>query len=184
MSLGQLASALDLPKSSIQAVYRTKEEVQLAAVAAATQIFVDNVIAPALTEPEGLPRLRLLVASWISYISGRVLPGGCFMGATLAEFDSKPGAVRDELAVARRQWVGLIERQISKAQMAGELPPAPSAAAFAFEIDALLAAANVARNLHDDDAALTIAQELIEFRLSEHGVTIQRRRRGQSNRDV
>ncbi len=35
----------------------------------------------------------------------------------------------------------------------------------AFEIDALLAAANVARNIHDDNTALTKATTLIHIRL-------------------
>jgi hypothetical protein len=64
-----------------------------------------------------------------------------------------------------RQWLTLIERQITKAQKTGQLPTAPSAPALAFEIDALLAAANVARNLYDDERALTMAKSLIEFRL-------------------
>jgi AcrR family transcriptional regulator len=165
LTLGQLAEALQLSKSSIQAAYTSKEDLQLATVAAATQIFLQNVIAPSLDQPEGLPRLHSLVENWISYISQRVLPGGCFMGATLAEFDSKPGPVRDQLALARRQWLTLIERQITKAQKTGQLPTAPPAPALAFEIDALLAAANVARNLHDDELALTMAKSLIEFRL-------------------
>jgi AcrR family transcriptional regulator len=166
MSLSQLAIALDVPKSSIQAAYRTKEDIQLAAVAAATDIFVKHVITPAMAAPEGLPRVHALVESWMTYISQRVLPGGCFMGATFAEFDSKPGLVRDALAASRRQWLKVIERQIAKAQAANQLPSVPSAPALAFEIDALLAAANIARNLHDDDAALELAQELIRLRLS------------------
>jgi AcrR family transcriptional regulator len=167
LTIGQLAAALELPKSSIQAAYPSKEVLQLATVSAATNIFVANVIKPALVEPEGLPRLRALIDSWIEYISTRVLPGGCFMGATLAEFDSKPGPVRDALGLARKQWLLLIERQVANAQSVHELPPVPTAAAFAFEIDALLAAANVARNLHDDDSALSLAKELIQLRLSE-----------------
>ncbi len=167
MTLGQLATALVLPKSSVQAVYGSKVDIQIAAVGAATEIFMNNVITPALEQPEGLPRLHALVNSWFDYIGRRVLPGGCFMGATLAEFDSKPGPVRDSLAHAHRQWLALIERQISKAQTAGQLPHSPSAPALAFEIDALLGAANVARNLNDDESALTLAKELIQLRLGE-----------------
>jgi AcrR family transcriptional regulator len=95
MTLSKLADALNVSKSSIQAAFRTKEEVQLAAVGAATEIFVANVIAPARGHPEGLERLDALVECWLGYIERRVLPGGCFMGATLAEFpgaESKPVA--------------------------------------------------------------------------------------------
>ena len=165
MSLSQLADGLGVNKSSIQAAYKTKEDVQIAAVAAATQIFVGAVVAPAQQQPEGLTRLQALVDSWLSYIERRVLPGGCFMGATLAEFDSHPGSVRDALASARRGWLAVLEREAAIAQQAGDLPPSPPADMLAFEIDALLAAANVARNLSDDTKPLATARELIALRL-------------------
>jgi len=165
MSLAQVAERLGVNKSSIQAAYKTKQAVQLAAVAAATEIFVDAVIAPAQAQPEGLPRLQALVDSWLAYIERRVLPGGCFMGATLAEFDSHPGAVRDALARARRGWLAALEREALLAQQAGDIPSTPPADMLAFEIDALLAAANVARNLSDDTKPLATARELIALRL-------------------
>jgi AcrR family transcriptional regulator len=171
MTIGKLADVLNVSKSSIQAAYRTKQDVQLAAVIAATNVFVSNVIAPAQAQPEGLARLQALVDCWLVYIERRVLPGGCFMGATLAEFDSRPGPVRDALAISRRQWLGALERQIALAQRRGDVPPQPAAALFAFEVDAILAAANVARNLHDDDAALDVARQLITFRLDRPPVT-------------
>ena len=89
-TLGRLAEALGMTKSSVQAAYRTKEELQVAAVAAATDIFVDAVVTPALSRPEGLSRLLALVDLWLSYVERRVFPGGCFMVATLSEYDSRP----------------------------------------------------------------------------------------------
>ncbi len=90
MTLSQLADTLGVSKSSVQAAFKTKEEVQLAAVAAATEIFVGAVVAPALAAPEGLARLQLLVESWLSYVERRVLPGGCFMGATSRSSTADP----------------------------------------------------------------------------------------------
>lgn len=127
--------------------------------------FIASVVAPALEQPEGLPRLRSLVDSWLDYVERRVFPGGCFMVATLSEFDSRPGAVRDALARARRGWLGLLERQVKVAQAEGDLPDSPAADMVAFEVDALLAAANVSRNLSDDTAALAVARDLIALRL-------------------
>jgi AcrR family transcriptional regulator len=165
MTLSNLALALGVSKSSIQAAYKTKEEIQLAAVAAATEIFVSEVVVPAHPHPEGLPRLMALVERWLAYIEARVLPGGCFMGATLSEFDSRPGPVRDALTRARQRWLQLLEDQAALAQAAGDIPRSPSAELVAFEIDALLAAANVARNLSDDTAPLGRARSLIALRL-------------------
>jgi AcrR family transcriptional regulator len=165
MTLSQLARAVGISKSSIQAAYSTKEEVQLAAVAAATDIFVATVVAPAQDQPEGLPRLQSLVALWLGSVEGRVFPGGCFMAATLPEFDSRPGPVRDALARARHGWLALLERQAAIAQAAGDIPSSPPAAMLAFEIDAVLAAANVSRNLSDETAPLAVARALIALRL-------------------
>jgi AcrR family transcriptional regulator len=165
MTLSNLAAALGVSKSSIQAAYKTKEELQLAAVAAATEIFASEIVVPAFADPEGLPRLQALVERWLAYIEARVLPGGCFLGATLSEFDSRPGPVRDALARTHRRWLRLLQDQAVIAQAAGDLPPSPAAELVAFEIDALLAAANVARNLSDDTAPLTLARSLIALRL-------------------
>jgi AcrR family transcriptional regulator len=167
MTLSQLARSLGVSKSSVQAAFPTKEAVQVAAVGAATDIFVSSVIAPAQAVPEGRPRLEALVDNWLAYVERRVFPGGCFMVATLSEFDSRPGPVRDALAGARRAWLGVLEREAAIAQAVGAIPSSPSAPMFAFEIDALLGAANVSRNLSDDTASLAAARSLIALRLGD-----------------
>ena len=120
---------------------------------------------PAMGKPEGLPRLRALVESWLTYVEHRVFPGGCFMVATLSEFDSRPGPVRDALRRARRGWLKLLERNASVAQERADIPDRPAAALIAFEVDALLSMANVQRNITDDAGALDDARRLIELRL-------------------
>jgi AcrR family transcriptional regulator len=167
MTLSQLANGLGVTKSSIQAAFATKEELQLAAVAAATETFLEAVVSPALGSPEGLPRLMALVDAWLGYVERRVFPGGCFMVATLSEFDSRPGPVRDALARARRGWLSLLSSQIAVAQSSGDVPTSPTADALAFEIDALLSAANVDRNLSDDTGPLATARGLIALRLGQ-----------------
>ncbi|MGB5758199.1 MAG: hypothetical protein WBM50_14875 [Acidimicrobiales bacterium] len=165
ISLSQIADALEMPKSSVQVAYSTKQELQLAAIAAANEIFVDAVVKPASTQAKGLPRLTAIVDAWLTYVTDRVLPGGCFMSATFAEFDSRPGPVRDALADMRRQWLGLLEHHCAIAQADAAIPPHPTPELLAFEIDALLAAANIARNIHDDRTALTKARRVISHRL-------------------
>ena len=165
MTLSQLAAVLGVSKGSIQSAYRTKEELQVGAVEAATEIFVRSVIRPAQNADEGLPRLHALVDAWLDYVQRRVFPGGCFMVATLSEYDSQPGPVRDALSKARRQWLRLLEQQVATAQSGGALPAEPKAALLAFEIDALLSSANVSRNLEDDTTHLDAARKLIDLRL-------------------
>ena len=65
------------------------------------------------------------------------------MAAVAPEFDSRPGPVPDVLAQAHHHWLRLLEREVTHAQDSGELGGIP-APMLAFEIDALLAAANTA----------------------------------------
>jgi hypothetical protein len=99
------------------------------------------------------------------------------MVATFAEFDSRPGRVRDRLAQARESWLGLLEREVAIAQAAGDIPDSPPADMLAFEIDALLSAANIARNFADDEEPLSRARALIALRLGEPGARRNRSRR-------
>jgi hypothetical protein len=100
-------------------------------------------------------------------VEQRVFPGGCFIVATIPEFDSRPGPVRDALAGARTEWLGLLEREITGARSRGELGDSGgvSPPLLAFEIDALLAAANTARNLVDEVKPLETVRTLIDLRL-------------------
>lgn len=166
VSLGRVAADLGISKSGIQAVFGTKKDLQLAAVGAATEIFVDRVVSPVIGQPPGLIRLRALVESWLAYVSDKVFPGGCFLAATIPEFDSRPGPVRDALAEARRSWLSLLEAEIRTAQGQGELPAEVPAELLAFEVDALLTMANTACNLADQPSALDAVRALLEIRLA------------------
>ncbi|MBV8960843.1 MAG: TetR family transcriptional regulator, partial [Actinobacteria bacterium] len=64
VTLSQVAGELGVSKSSIQAAFASKEQLQLAAVEAATEVFLREVVTPAMAQAEGLPRLRGLAESW------------------------------------------------------------------------------------------------------------------------
>ncbi|MCX0275684.1 TetR/AcrR family transcriptional regulator [Nocardia zapadnayensis] len=160
VSLGRLAADLGISKSGIATLFKTKEALQLAAIRAGRDVFVEQIITPALRVPRGLPRVRMLVERWLGYITDPVFPGGCFRAAVLAEFDSRPGPVRDAVAADHEDWMTFLTGEIRKAQELGELT-GRNAAALAFEIDAIVGAANVARQLGDDERVL-IARRIVE----------------------
>lgn len=166
LSFGHLASDLGLSKSSVATLYGTKQELQLAAITAARRIFIQHILVPTAGLPPGLPKLRGVLDAWLVYASTPVFPGGCFMVATAAEFDSRPGPVRDALAQLRRDWLGVLSAEIEHAQSAGKLQQM-AASLLAFEIDALLAAANISANLLGDSDALTAARDILRVRLGE-----------------
>src|SRR5690348_7934831 len=74
VSLQRLASDLGISKSGLFAHFGSKEELHLATIDAAAQIFVDEVIRPALAEPRGLGRVAALCSSWMSYLERGVFP--------------------------------------------------------------------------------------------------------------
>jgi AcrR family transcriptional regulator len=151
LSLGRLATDLGLSKSGIQTLFKTKENLQLAAAESAREQFTDAVVRPSQSVPQGAARLHALVERWISYAETPLFPGGCFWVANLADFDSRPGQVRDTLFRHHEDWLALIAGELRHAVDAGEIADLDVDLA-AFQIDAVLAAANTALRLGDNDA--------------------------------
>ena len=155
LSLGRLAADLGISKSGIQTLFGTKERLQLAAVESAREMFVDAVVRPALAAPRGVDRLRALVEHWIVYAETPLFRGGCFRAANLAEFDSRPGPVRDALFRDQRDWRALLAGELRAAVDAGEIAELDPELT-AFQIDAVLCATNTALRLGDPDAVDTL----------------------------
>ncbi|MPZ82005.1 MAG: TetR family transcriptional regulator [Actinophytocola sp.] len=165
LSIGRLASELEVSKSGVFARFGSKEELQLATVAAAREIFVERVVRPALESPPGLDRLWRLCDGWLAYSRGRVFPGGCFFFATAAEYDARPGRVRDAVAAALSAWGALLERTAEDARQLGHLESTCDSRQLAFELDAMVSAANARSVLHDDDTAYDLAETAVRTRL-------------------
>ena len=78
LSIGRLAGEIGMSKSGLYAHFDSKQQLQLATVGAAEDVFTAEVVTPALEVPEGLGRLKLLCAGYLSYVKRGVFPGGCF----------------------------------------------------------------------------------------------------------
>ncbi|HEY9312236.1 TetR/AcrR family transcriptional regulator [Williamsia sp.] len=154
LSLGRLAADLGLSKSGVATLFGTKENLQLAAVQSARDVFIEHVVKPAFAEPGGMPRLKGFVDNWFAYIEEPVLAGGCFRVATTVEFDSRTGPVRDAVDADRRDWFALLEKEIRRAQGQGHLETR-DAHTVAFALDAIVAAANTGARMGDQSAIPT-----------------------------
>ena len=96
LTIGELANATGMSKSGLFAHAKSKESLQLQVLAQAREEFIDAVIRPAITAPRGEPRVRALFEHWA--MCGRTrMPGGCLFVKAAAEYDDRPGAVRDQL---------------------------------------------------------------------------------------
>ena len=160
LTIGRLAGELGMSKSGVFAHFGSKQELQLATVAAAAERFRVAVIEPALQAPDGALRLRAMAAAYLDHLEGNDYSGGCFWAATSAEYDDRPGPVRDAIAAALDAWLGELERQ---ARLAGS----PDPGRFAFELYAVVMGANSRFRMSGDRAVFGYARDAIERRLGE-----------------
>ena len=160
LTIGRLAAELGMSKSGVFAHFGSKRELQLATVVAAAERFRVAVIEPALRAPDGAPRLRAMVAAYLDHLEGDDYSGGCFWAATSAEYDDRPGPVRDAIAAALDAWLGELERQ---ARLAGS----PDPGRFAFELYAVVMGANSRFRMGGDPVVFAYAREAIDRLLAE-----------------
>jgi AcrR family transcriptional regulator len=165
LSIGRLADATGMSKSGLFAHFGSKEELQLATVDHAAELFVREVIAPAREAPRGLPRVWALCENMIDYAARQVFPGGCFFAAASFEFNRRPGPVRDRIHHMLATWVSYLEHAVEQAQQSGEILQDVSARELAFELDAFAQAANARFQLFEDVAVFTDARRAIRERL-------------------
>lgn len=160
LSIGGLAAQTAVSKGGVVALFGTKEQLQLATVAAAAEIFRDRVVSRGLAERKGVNRLRALVTAWIEYSEQRVFSGGCFFAAVSAGVDSQGGPVRDSVAAAVSSWQDFLAENAQTAIDRGELPDL-DAGQIAFELTSILYGANFASLLYDSPAPYAHARRAV-----------------------
>lgn len=165
LTIGSLAEALDMSKSGLFAHFGSKEELQLATVQAARAFFAREVMVPGLKARRGLPRLCSVVGAWLDYAEREVFQGGCFFTAAAAEFDSRPGPVKDAVAAAMTEWVDSLARLVREARELDELDRKAPADQLAWEFNSLAMGANSAYQLQRDPIVFAYARRAIRDRL-------------------
>jgi hypothetical protein len=65
-------------------------------------VFDSDVVAPALTETNGLRRVEALGERFLSHVEREVFPGGCFFASVAAELDTRPGPVHEQIVAVQR----------------------------------------------------------------------------------
>jgi AcrR family transcriptional regulator len=159
LTIGKLAAEIDVHKSNVLALFGSKQELQLATLAAARGILIDQVIVPAHASEEGLPRLLAIGDAWCDYLASDVFAGGCFLCAASTEMDGRPGRVRDAVALVMREWLGVLSANINAAIAADHLEHGLDVPAMAFRLNALGMAANWQRQLLEDTCGIEHARK-------------------------
>jgi AcrR family transcriptional regulator len=165
LSIGRLAEEIGMSKSGLYAHFGSKEDLQLAAIDTAVDIFDREVIGPAREPKTAFARLEALCELFLGYLEKPVFPGGCFFASAAAELDTHPGVVKERLVEVLGAWLGLIERRVRQAQDAGELDSDEDPALLAFELDAFMKMGNSVTLLHGGPTGLEQARRAIRARL-------------------
>ncbi|HEY6242219.1 MAG TPA: TetR/AcrR family transcriptional regulator [Burkholderiales bacterium] len=153
LSIGSLADRLEMSKSGLFAHFGSKEDLQIAVVHQARQMFSDHVFTPALHEPAGLPRLSAIVQNWVTWTRSADLPGGCPITAAAYEYDDRPGALRDLLSQTLRELRKTLARSVRVAVEAGHLRVGTEPEQLAFEILGIYLASQLEARLFGDPEA-------------------------------
>lgn len=147
ISIGALAERVGMSKSGLFAHFASKENLQLAILDDAVARFVAIVVAPALKQPRGEPRVRTMIDGWMRWVDQDFMPGGCIFMASAAEFDDQPGPARDRLVASQRDWNEALEQAIRIAVQEGHFRADLDPAQLAFEIFGMMDAYHFRRRL-------------------------------------
>jgi AcrR family transcriptional regulator len=182
LSLSHLADAVGMSKSGLFAHFHSKQELQLATVEAASVIFEEQVIQPAVEAPPGVTRLRAYVERFLVHVEDGVFPGGCFFVSAVSELDAQPGPVRDGAMAFSQRWLGLLAEEVATAQAAGELDPGADPPQIAFELNSYMVLGNMQFVATANPMALERVRTAVNDRLAALAPTGRHRRRSPTRR--
>ncbi len=165
LTIGSLADATGMSKSGLFAHFGSREELQLAVLEHAAQLYGEKVFVPVLKIERGLPRLRALFERWLDWTIESGLPGGCIMISTAIEYDDRPGPIRDAAIENQHRGNAITQKAVRLAIEEGHLIPGTEPEQISFEmLGIVLASHNHRRLLGDKEArkrALTAFDQLI-----------------------
>ena len=166
LTLSRLAEEVGMSKSGVYAHFGSKEELQLATVDFAEDVFTTEVIGPGGDIEPGVARLTAYADLFLRHVQESIYPGGCFFASALTELDTHPGPVRDRAFTFLDKWATLLQREVEAAQAAGEIREDVSAAQLTFELGAFLFMANTQFVARGDAALLDAARVAVRDRLA------------------
>ncbi|WP_285600611.1 hypothetical protein [Kineosporia sp. NBRC 101731] len=125
ISLGGIATTLNMSKAGVVGPFRTREALLLAAFDLGVAALRERVVDPALALHlgPGERRLRVIVEGWTDYLVNSPFRGGCLLTSASFELDGQSGPLRDHMVEAARQWRHFLRAQLAEAVAAGHRLP-------------------------------------------------------------
>ncbi|MBT5876487.1 MAG: TetR/AcrR family transcriptional regulator [Candidatus Latescibacteria bacterium] len=165
LTIGRLSKVLGMSKSGLFAHFGSKQDLLLATVKKARDIFHEEVVRMSESVEPGLDMLNAMIAGWMSYLERDVFPGGCFFSAASAEFDGRPGPVRNLIAGMTKAWLDKMTQEAATAKEKNQIDAAEDPEQLAFELHALVQEANWAYQLFHKTISFERARNGIQRRL-------------------
>ena len=138
LSIGRLADAVGMSKSGLFAHFGSKEELQLATIEPASDLFTEHVLSAGDDARSARERLSALVEGYVRYVAEETFPGGCFFASVAGRgrHAARAGARRDVRHAPRLARPARVDdpRGAGGRHIAADVDPAQ----LAFELEALL----------------------------------------------
>jgi AcrR family transcriptional regulator len=160
LSIGGLAKDVGMSKSGLFAHFDSKEDLQLQVLESSVERFVEHIIAPSLTEPRGVPRIRAFFDNWLSW--EHTLAGGCIFMQLANELDDRPGPLREKLVAYQRDWIEALSTAADIAVAEGHFRGDLDRQQFAYDIYSIMLAYHHFHRLLRDPGAERRARRAFE----------------------
>lgn len=158
LSIGRLAEYLEISKSGLYAHFRSKEDLQVAAIQTASEIYERDLVVPAMQSPPGRDRLIRFCDLFLEYIRSGPFPGGCFFIASTMDPARQRSSVNAALAEVQAALLSFFEECVTDAQAAGQLTADVDSRRMAFTVDGILIGADMNFLLFGDPSYLDLAR--------------------------
>ena len=150
LTIGLLADRMSMSKSGVFAHFGSREDLQIEVLKLYHQRFEQEVFAPSVKEPRGLPRLEAMFNHWLKRVSVEIA-SGCIYISGAVEYDDRPGPIRDALVSMVRIWQTALVRCAQQCIDCGDFKPGTDPEQLVFEMYGMVLA------LHHDARFLRIA---------------------------
>ena len=167
VTLGVLASRLNLSKSGLFAHFKSKEALQIAVLEAAIDRFRAQVAGPAFAKPKGRGRVAALFEHWLAWLQGGEAVPGCLFVTAAQEYDQRPGAVRDLLVRSQVEWHGALRWAVAQAITQGEFRRDLDPDLFVFQMIGIALGYQHMQKLMNDPEALSRAHAAFDRLLAD-----------------
>lgn len=169
LSIGELARHIGMSKSGLYAHFKSKEDLELATIETAAEIFEQDVLRKVPDAPRGFARVEVLAEAFFRHLTNRIYPGGCFFATVAAQLAPRPGRARDRVLQLQGAWAGQIVAALHQARDDGELSADADIEQLVFEITAMMFRANFDWVVTDSEGVLNRARVGIRNVLSRGG---------------